>query len=191
MRGVFGWIVVWLVALGFAFLVDRGNRHLGIPDYLWLSVNLTLFLYVLQRYVGRPMGAFLETRREGIEAELARAKEQLVEAEELRAESSRRLQEVENEIERLKERAAEEGRAEAERIAEQARQEEERFVRRVEQEISRREAETRAQLAQDTADLTAELAREILEHEMTDEDRRRVFASSLEALRGLEKKEGR
>lgn len=189
MKGALGWIVVWLVALGFALLVDRGNRHLGIPDYLWLSINLTVFLYLLQRYVGRPMAAFLETRREGIENELARAKEQLVEAEGLRAESSRRLQEVEQEIERLKERAAEEGRAETNRIAEQARQEEERFVRRVEQEISRRGAETRAQLARDTADLTAEIAREILEREMTDEDRRRVFATSLEALRGMEKTE--
>ncbi len=191
MKGALGWVVVWLVALGFAILVDHGNRHLGVPDYLWLSINLTVFLFLLEKYVGRPMAAFLETRREGIASELERAKAQLVEAEELRAESTRRLQEIEQEITRLGERAAEEGRAEAQRIAEQARQEEDRLVRRVEDEITRRAAETRAQLAQDTADLTAELAREILEHEMTDADRERVFASSLEALRGVEKKEGR
>ena len=48
--------------------------------------------------------------------------------------------------------------------------------------MSRREAETRQRLAQDTADLTAQLARELLEKEMTDEDRRHVFERSLEAM---------
>ena len=55
--------------------------------------------------------------------------------------------------------------------------------------MARREAETRARLAQDTATLTAELARDLLEKEMTDEDRRRVFERSLEAMTSLEGKE--
>ena len=58
------------------------------------------------------------------------------------------------------------------------------------EEITRREAETRTQLAQDTADLTAQLARELLQREMTDEDRRRVLATSLDALGDL-KRSGR
>lgn len=189
MKGIFGWFVVWLVALGFAILVDHGGRHLGVPDYLWLSINLTLFLYLLQRYVGQPMAAFLESRREGIEHELARAKNQLVEAEGLREEVTRRLGEVEEEVARIRERAVSEGQAEAERIREQAAKEEERFLQRVDEEISRREAETRARLAQDTAGLTAQIARDLLEKEMTDEDRRRIFERSLEAMTTLEGKE--
>ncbi len=190
MKGAVGWSLVWICALGFAILVDRGVSHLGIPDYIWLSVNLTVFLYILQRFVGRPMAAFLDSRREGIFQELERAQEQLVEAEGLRGEVTRRLEEVEEEIGRLKERAVSDGEAEGKRIAEQARQEEERFLRRVDEEITRREAETRTQLAQDTADLTAQLARELLQREMTDEDRRRVLATSLDALRDL-KRSGR
>ena len=67
MKAVFGWFVVFAVALVFAILVDKGVKHVGIPDYLWLSLNLTVFLYILQRFVGKPMAAFLETRSEGIE----------------------------------------------------------------------------------------------------------------------------
>ena len=70
MKTIFGWALVYIVALVFALLVDKGVKHVGIPDYIWLSLNLTVFLYILQRFVGRPMGAFLETRREGIAEEL-------------------------------------------------------------------------------------------------------------------------
>lgn len=189
MRTVLGWAVVFAVALVFALLVDHGAKHLGIPDYIWLSLNLTAFLYILQRFVGRPMAAFLETRREGIAEELRNARRQLEEADRLQAEVSKRLADLEHEVAGLKERAAAEGQAEAASIAEQTTLDEERFLRRVDEEMTRREAETRARLAQDTADLTAQLARDLLEREMTDEDRRRVFERSLDAMTSLEGKE--
>ena len=72
MKQVFAWGMIFVCALIFALLVDKGVKHIGIPDYFWLSINLTLFLYILYRYVGKPMGAFLDTRREGI-AELVDA----------------------------------------------------------------------------------------------------------------------
>lgn len=189
MKTIVGWALVFIVALVFALLVDKGVKHAGIPDYIWLSLNLTLFLYILQRYVGRPMGAFLETRREGIAEELQNARRQLEEADRLQVEASKRLADVEDEVAELKERAAADGDAEAGRISEQAKIDEERFLRRVDEEITRREAETRAQLAQDTADLTAQLARDLLDREMTDEDRRRVFDRSLDAMTSLKGKE--
>jgi F-type H+-transporting ATPase subunit b len=189
MRAAVGWLLVFVCALIFAILVDKGVRHAGIPDFVWLSVNLTLFLYLLQRFVGRPMAAFLETRRAGIADDLERARGQLVEADTLRAEMGRRLGELEAEIARLAERAEADSRAEAERIAQQTREEETRFLRRIDEEISRREAETRQRLASDTAALTAQLARELLEREMTDDDRRRVLERSLAAMRAVGGKE--
>jgi F-type H+-transporting ATPase subunit b len=189
MKTVVGWALVFIVALVFALLVDKGVKHAGVPDYIWLSLNLTAFLYILQRYVGRPMGAFLETRREGIVEELQNARRQLEEADRLQAEVSKRLADVENEVTQLKERAAADGDAEAGRISEQTKIDEERFLRRVDEEIARREAETRAQLVQDAADLTAQFARDLLGREMTDEDRRRVLERSLDAMKSLEGKE--
>jgi F-type H+-transporting ATPase subunit b len=189
MKTILGWAVVYAIALIFAILVDNGETHLGLPDYVWLSLNLTLFLYVLQRFVGRPMGAFLDSRREGIAEELQNARRQLEEADRLHAEVSKRLGDVEHEVASLKERAAVDAEAEAAKIKQQAEVEEERFLRRVDEEMARREAETRTRLAQDTATLTAELARDLLEKEMTDEDRRRVFERSLDAMTSLGSKE--
>ena len=188
-KTIFGWIVVYIVALVFAILVDEGVKHAGVPDYIWLSLNLTLFLYILQRFIGRPMGAFLETRREGIAEELQHARRQLEEADRLQAEVSKRLADLESEVAEMKERAVADGAAEVAKISEQTSIEEERFLRRVDEEISRREAETRERLAHDTAELTAQLARDLLENEMTDEDRRRVFERSLEAMTTMKGKE--
>jgi len=189
MKKIVGWAAVFIVALVFALLVDTGVKHLGIPDYFWLSLNLTVFLYILQRFVGRPMGAFLETRRDGIAEELQNARRQLEEADRLQADASKRLADLEEEVAGLKERAAADGDAEAGRISEQTKIDEERFLRRVDEEISRREAETRTQLARDTAALTAQLARDLLDREMTEEDRQRVLDRSLDAMTSLEGKE--
>ncbi len=183
------WIVLFILALILAYLVDEGQTHLGIPDYIWLPVNLILFLYVLSRLVGKPMMASLESRRNGIAEELQNARKQLEEADRLQADAAKRLTDVESEIAELRARAEQDGAAEAERIADQTKVEEERFLNRVEDEISRREAETRARLAQDATDLTAQLARDLLEREMTDDDRRRVLERSLDAMKSLEGKE--
>jgi len=185
MKNFFGWGLVFVCALIFAILVDTGGKHIGVPDYFWLSLNLTLFLFVLNRFVGQPMASFLNARREGIVEDLQKARQQLEEADRLQAEVTKRLADVEEEIAQLKDRAKADGEAEAASISEQTRNEEERFLRRVDDEITRREAQTRTQLAQDTADLTAQLARDLLDREMTDEDRRRAFERSLDAMRDL------
>lgn len=189
MKALFPWLLVFACGLGFGFLTDHGKTHLGVPDAVWLALNLTLFLYVLQRYVGRPMAAFLDTRREGIGAELAAASAKLVEADRLRAEVMARLDAVEHEVAELNQRAEREGAAEAAKIAEHAAVEEQRFLRRVDEQIARRQAETRNTLARETAELTAQLTRELLRSEMTDDDRRRVFDRSVAALDTLRAEE--
>ena len=184
-----GWIILFVLLLGLAYLVDEGQVHLGIPDWIWLPVNMTLFLWVLNRLVGKPILASLDARRDGIAEDLQNARNQLEEADRLQAEADTRLADLEKEIAELKDRAERDGAAEAERIAEQTKVEEARFLKRVDDEISRREAETRDRLAQDAADLTAQMARDLLEREMTDDDRRRVLERSLEAMKTLEGKE--
>ncbi len=177
-------VVLCLVAAT-AWAGEAGSTTLGIPNALWLPLNLGVFLFVLYRLVGRPMGRFLESRREGIAAELEAARRKVEEAEQARAVVLRRLEEVEREVAELERRAEREGRAEADRIAEQAEAETQRFLRRVEEEIDRKGAETRQALAADAAALTASLARDLLEREVDAEDRRRVFERSLDALGSL------
>ena len=189
MKDKLTWVGILVVLLILAWLVDHGSSHLGVPDWIWIALNLTLFLYLLNRFVGRPMAAFLEARSESIKDELEQAKIKLAEAEKLRQEVAKRLEKVETEVAEMRERSDAQGRAEAEKIDAEAADEEARFMRRVDDQIARRHAETREQLAKDTAALTEQLTKELLSRTMTDDDRKQVLTRSLEALQDLKGKE--
>lgn len=185
------WLVIFLVLLGLAYLTDQSGHHpgevkFGIPVFVWWALNLTLFWYLLARFVGRPILGFLDSRQKDIGKELDQAREKLSEAERLKAEVMARLDAMESEVATIRERAETQGRAEAEEIAAHAEIEEQRFLKRVEDEIARRHDETRKELARETAELTAAMAAELLEKQMTPEDRKRVFDESLSALRRVE-----
>ena len=162
---------------------EGGSTFLGLPTWIWKTANFVLFFALLVWLLGRPLLRFFDARREEIAQRLAEAREKLAEAERLREEILERLERMEREMAELRERAEREGAAEAERIRASAVAEAERFLAKVDEEIGRRTAETRHRLAVETAELAEELARELLDRQMTDEDRRRVFERSLDALR--------
>jgi F-type H+-transporting ATPase subunit b len=186
-KGLGIWALVFLCALVFAYFVPLGGNFFGLPEAVLpplFAANLTLFLWLLARFVGAPMASFLDARAGAIAGELAQAQQRLAEAESLRDEVSHRLSEVENEIAAMKARAEREGAAEAAEIAEQTAREEQRFLARVDEEIRRRTTEARDTLSRETADLTARLTKELLGRELTGEDRRRLLDTSLSAMRG-------
>ena len=189
MKGKLTWVIAFVVFAVLGFLVDHGETKLGIPVWFWLALNLTVFLFLLNKYVGKPISDSLEQQGEDVKASLAQARDKLAEAETLRAEVSARLDKVEAEVVEMQDRAQSQGVAEAEKIDAAAREEESRFMQRVDDQIARRQTETRELLAKDTADLTAKLTKELLAKTMTSDDQQRVLAHSLEALSDLKGKE--
>lgn len=192
MKSLAVWALVFVCALVFTFFVDLGGNFFGIPDAMLpvlFAANLTLFLWLLARFVGKPISSFLDARREGIAEELEQARSKLAEAEALRDEVHRRLAEVEREVEDMKARAEQDGAAEAEQIADQTTADQERFLRRVDEEITRRTAEARDNLSRETAELTAKLTKELLKEKITVEDRRRILDQSLSAMRSTASEE--
>jgi len=186
------WPLIFLCALVFTYFVDLGGNFFGLPDVavqVLFAANLTLFLWLLGRFAGRPIGGALDARRAAIAEQLELAKKRVEEAEALRQEVQQRLDQVEMEVTELRQRADREGRAEAEEIEQQAAREEQRFLKRVDDEISRREAEARENLARETASLTAQLTKELLQQQLTDDDRRRILDRNLSALRAATDKD--
>lgn len=187
MKSAGTWGVVFFVFLALAYGVDHGEVKLGVPVFVWLALNLTVFLFLLARFVGRPLGAFLEARQQGISNDLKQAQERLIEAESLKTEVLDRLNKVEVEVAEIHQRSETLGREEADKIEAAGQSEAERLLRRVSEEISQREAETREALAKETAELTARFAHDLLKKGMTEEDRKKVMERSVEALRPAER----
>jgi F-type H+-transporting ATPase subunit b len=183
------WVGIFVCLLVFTFFVDLGGNFFGLPDtfvQVGFAANLTLFLWLLARFVGRPMVEFLDTRRVGIAEQLEQAQQKLSDAEELRTEVKQRLDQVEQEVSQLRERAEGDAKSEIEQMTQQTAAEEERFLKRIDAEIARRQTEARQNLVADTAMLTTQLTRDVLEKELTDQDRQRILDRSLAALRAAE-----
>ena len=186
------WALAFVVFLIFAFLIAEPQNPSFLPSTairVLLAANLTLFLYLLNRFVGQPINETLKARGEDVKTELAEARKKLVEAEALRLEVRERLAKVETEVMEIQQRSEALGKTEAEKIDAQAREDEARFMRRVDDQIARRQAETREQLAKDTAALTEQLTKELLRSTMTEKDQQRVLSRSLGALENLPDKE--
>ena len=60
------------------------DSYLGIPTFIWLPVNLALFVYLLYHFVGKPISLYLDTRKAAIATDISDAAAKLAEAEELR-----------------------------------------------------------------------------------------------------------
>ena len=179
--------VVTVVAVP-ALAAEGGHEAASTP--LWKTllkwVNLFLFVGLLAHLIGKPLARYLEARGETIHKDLAEAQERLAESESLRERLMVRIQEVEQEVAEIRERAETDGAAEAARIREQATAEEQRFLARVDHELERRGAELKQELAAEAAALTRQLTLQLLERETTNADRKRVLKRSLEALESAE-----
>jgi F-type H+-transporting ATPase subunit b len=156
---------------------------LGVPRVVWYSLNLILFLGLLGWLLAKPMAKFFRSRQEEIAESLAEARRQREEAARMKTEMEQRLASLEGEISALRERLRQEGEHEREALARQGEQDAHRLLAQLDEEATRRVEEARTTLAREAAGVAAELAWELLQREVTPEDRERIFRTTLDRLR--------
>ncbi len=178
-------LVVLLAAAEPAWAASGGSdTWLGIPRVVWYTLNLLLFFGLLGWLLAKPMGAFFRTRQEEISRTLAEATRQQEEAVRMKAEMEQRVASLENEITALRQRLHDDGVRERAALAQQGEQEAQRLLSQLDGEAARRREEAQASLAREAAGIAADLAWELLQREVTPEDRERIFRTTLERLRG-------
>lgn len=178
-------LVVLLAAAEPAWAASGGSdTWLGIPRVLWYTLNLLLFFGLLGWLLAKPLAAFFRTRQEEIARALAEATRQQEEAARMRVEMERRVTSLEGEIAALRQRLRDDGVRERAALVQQGEQEAQRLLSQLDEEAARRREEAQASLAREAAGIAAELAWELLQREVTPEDRERIFRTTLERLRG-------
>lgn len=179
--GVF--LLAGLASADPAWAAGGSDTWLGLPRVLWYTLNLLLFFGLLGWLLAKPLSAFFRTRQEEIARQLAEATRQQEEAVRMKAEMERRLASLESEIAALRQRLYDDGVRERAALVQQGEQEAERLLAQLDREAERRREEAQASLAREAASVAAELAWELLQREVTAEDRERIFRSTLERLR--------
>lgn len=162
---------------------EHASSWLGLPINVWQALNLILFLAVLIYFVAKPMSAAFRKRQEDIEARRREAEKQKASVERLSADIRERTARLERDIEEIRKQGVVEGQAARAELAARADEEVARVGRETREEIERRVAAAREDLQRAAADLTASTAEAILAREITDADRQRLLAESVEKMK--------
>ena len=158
---------------------EHASRFLGIPLWIWQILNLVLFLVVLIYFVAKPMAAAFRKRQVEIEQRLKEAEKQRAAVERLSSELRDRTLRIEREIEEIRKQGRADGEEARAALAARAGEEAERLRKDAAEEIERHLNAAKAQLRQAATDLTASTATDILQREITSEDRQRLLAESV------------
>ena len=147
----------------------------SLQAFLWPALNLAILIAVLVYFVRKPLQAYFEKRRSGIQGELQSAADQLATAESTYAKWQRRMIELEGELDEIRATSRQRAEAERERIIRDARATAERIradaTTSVELELRR----AREILREEATQLAIELAGERLSREVTEADRDRLI----------------
>ena len=151
----------------------------------WKFLNLILFLGLMFYLLRRPLSAAFKGRRESIRRELVRAQEERDSALEKLAEVETRLEGLDAEVAAIKERAIREAADERERMARDTDAEVKKLMDQARREIESAGKAARQELRRYAAEETVVIARELIQKEMRAEDDDRLISIGMAELRGV------
>jgi len=156
--------------------------YFGIPGGILKFVNLIVFLGLLIWVLKGPISKAFQERGAQIRADLEEARVRQQKADSLAADIQARLDSIEKEVASILERAKVEGEKQKAEIIESAKVEAEKILVSARGEVEARVKLARQELTEYAGELAADKAHQMLVGSMTEADRRKVFAESVETL---------
>lgn len=154
-------------------------RNTGIPMWILNLINMILFFGILIYLVRKPIGNAFAQRREEINSKLAEAEARRAKADQLVADIDARLKQIEGEVGSIMERAREEGERQKRELMVAAEEEAKRIVASARTEADTRLKAAREELTAYARELATQRAQQLIEKNVTDEDRKRLFNESV------------
>jgi F-type H+-transporting ATPase subunit b len=150
---------------------------------LWKFINLAIFTAAMIYLLRRPISDALGARRDAIKQELVQAQELRAQAMDKVVEASAKLDHLDADIASIREHAREEAEAERARLAIAAEREVEKLKQQAQREIETADKIARKQLRQFFAQRSVEVAREAIKVQMKPEDDAVLISQSISELR--------
>lgn len=176
-------LAVLLVLLAPALAgASEGKAHHPWTTFLWQLANLVVFVFILVKFVGPQLRAFLFQRRKTISSQLEGVRRLLADAEARDAEWAKKIEGLQAESERIGEQAREIGRLEQERILEQARAQAERIRQGAERAAQQELARAKGQLREEAVRLAMGLAERMVRENLSEQDQKRLVEEYLENM---------
>jgi len=177
-----------LILPGIALAAEAGAPEPGIINLnvtvLIQTINFLILIFLLSRFLFKPLAAFLANRSAGIEKSLAEAKAAHEEAAEAQAAYRAQMREAQREIAAIREQGQREVEAERQRLLEASRDEAERLVAQAKAEIEAETKRAKASLREDVAGIALAAAERLLGRTMSGDDQKRLADQYVRELGG-------
>jgi len=158
------------------------RTYLGIPAWIWKTVNMIAFLGLLIYLVKGPVGAMFRDRRETIKRDLAEAKARREKSDQLAGDIQKRLSQIEEEVLSIRRRSEEEGKRQRQELIEAAEAEGQKILAAARGEVDSRLRQARRELTEYAGELAAKRAEELLSKSLSQDDRKKIFSDSVKQL---------
>ncbi|HUP64206.1 MAG TPA: ATP synthase F0 subunit B [Thermoanaerobaculia bacterium] len=159
------------------------KEYFGVPAWILKLVNMILFAGLLTYLLKGPIGRAFADRRERIKRELAEAEQRRLKADQLASDIQSRLDEIEKEVALILLRAAEEGERQKNEMIAQGKADAEKVLAQARNAVDAQLKHAKQELTEFAGQLATERALHLLETQMTDADRKKIFAEGLEEIR--------
>jgi len=147
-------------------------------------INLLILLFVLQKFLFKPLTQFLAKRAEGIKQSLDEARQAREAAAKAQEEYRAQVTATQREAAALREQAQREVEEERQRLLRASREEAQRLVAEARAAIEQETRRARAQLREEAVNLSVAVAERVLERSLTGEDQRRLAEKYVRELGG-------
>ena len=180
-------IAVLLVGAAPVVAATEGEEHgaslINLDKSLIIQiVNFLLLLWLLHRFLYKPLIAKMEERTGAIKKSLEEAQVARAQAAKQEAENAERLRAAHAEAEVIRTRALQEAGEEQRRLVEAARHESQRLVESARAQLEAETRRAREELRREVSDLAVAVAEKLVRKSLRDEDHRRIVAEAVSRI---------
>ena len=148
------------------------------------AINFLILIFLLSKFLFKPLTKFLADRSAGIAKSLAEAKAAHEAAAKVQEEFRARMRETQREIAAIREQGQREAEAERERLVQASRAEAERLVVQAKAEIEAETKRAKASLRDEAAGIALAAAERLLGRSLTGDDQKRLAEQYVRELGG-------
>lgn len=149
---------------------------------LWEVINFLVLLWLLKRFLYKPLTNMLDQRKSRIEEDLEEARQKKKKAEELKKKYENELKNAREDAQEIVEEAEERGKKKAEEILEDAKEDAERVKKRNMQEIEQAKEEAVNELRNEVASISLMAASKFLRERLDDKKHRELINNYIDDL---------
>lgn len=166
-----------------AFAAEAGEHGGGsIMDWVWRIVNFAILVFILVKFLNKPLKNYLQQRKELIEKSIKEAREAKELAMKALAEVEERLKVKDKEMEEIISSAKSSGEKERERLIEEGEKLKAKILEQAKTNIEYEVKRAKETIKAEAVDAAMQLAEEKIKAKMTKDDQEKLLEESLKLM---------